>query len=317
MIYNILDTERTKSKDMKDVLIQIRNIINVADAIVLGAGSGLSTSAGFSYSGDRFDRYFRDFVDKYGFSDMYSGGFFPFTSEEEKWAYWSRYVYINRYSPIPEDTYSKLFELIRDKNYFVITTNVDHCFQKSAFDKERLFYTQGDFGLFQCSRPCHKKTYENYGIIREMLLSQGYSFDEDKKLIPLADPSMTVDTKLIPRCPICGEYMSMNLRADDTFVEDDGWRASAKRYAEFIRKNISKKIVFMELGVGMNTPGIIKYNFWNMTREFEKANYICINYDDATYPCDIREKSVSIEGDLDEIIERLGKQLEKMLFIRI
>ena len=203
---------------------------------------------------------------------MYSGGFFPFTSEEEKWAYWSRYVYINRYSPIPEDTYSKLFELIRDKNYFVITTNVDHCFQKSAFDKERLFYTQGDFGLFQCSRPCHKKTYENYGIIREMLLSQGYSFDEDKKLIPLADPSMTVDTKLIPRCPICGEYMSMNLRADDTFVEDDGWRASAKRYAEFIRKNISKKIVFMELGVGMNTPGIIKYNFWNMTREFEKAN---------------------------------------------
>ena len=216
-------------------------------------------------------------------------------------------MYINRYSPIPNDTYAKLFKLIRDKNYFVITTNVDHCFQKSAFDKERLFYTQGDYGLFQCSRPCHKKTYENYGIIREMLISQGYSFDENKNLIPLANPSMTVDSKLIPRCPICGEYMSMNLRSDDTFVEDDGWKASAKRYAEFIKTNISKKIVFMELGVGMNTPGIVKYNFWNMTREFEKANYICINYDDVSYPHDIRDKSFSLVGDLDDIIKKLGE----------
>ena len=229
---------------------EIKSVLENAEALVVGAGAGLSTSAGFTYSGERFEQYFSDFQARYGFSDMYTGGFYPYKTLEEHWAYWSRYIMINRYMDVTIPVYEKLFELVKDKNYFVITTNVDHCFQKAGFDKSRLFYTQGDYGLFQCSEPCHKKTYDNEEQIRAM-----YEAQQDMK----------IPTELLPKCPVCGKPMSMNLRADDTFVEDEGWHTAALRYEDFLNENKDKNIVYLELGVGGNTPGIIKYPFWNMT----------------------------------------------------
>ena len=264
--------------------------MNTADAIVIGAGAGLSTSAGFIYSGDRFQKYFSDFAEKYGFEDMYSGGFYPFSSLEEFWAYWSRYIYINRYLDAPNDTYRMLFDLIKDKNYFVITTNVDHLFQKSGFDKSRLFYTQGDYGLWQCSEPCHNKTYDNEEIVKKM-------YEQQK--------DMRVPTELLPCCPVCGKPMSMNLRSDETFVEDEGWHKAAERYHAFIQKFEDQHILFLELGVGMNTPGIIKYPFWNMTYHNSKAIYACMNSGEIVVPTEIRAQSILIQGDIREVLEQL------------
>ena len=147
---------------------RLRQALTDADAVVIGAGAGLSTSAGFTYSGDRFEKYFSDFYARYGFSDMYSGGFYPYKTSEEFWAYWSRYIYINRYMDAPKPVYQNLLDLVKDKDYFVLTTNVDHCFQKAGFDKKRLFYTQGDYGLFQCSGPCCQETYDNEAIVQQM-----------------------------------------------------------------------------------------------------------------------------------------------------
>ena len=273
-----------------DNMERIRQELHAADAVVIGAGSGLSTSAGFTYTGERFEKYFGDFIEKYGFHDMYSGGFYPFETLEEHWAYWSRYIYINRYMDAPKPVYQNLLELVRDKNYFVLTTNVDHCFQKAGFDKGRLFYTQGDYGLWQCSKPCHKKTYDNETTIRRM-------FAEQK--------DMKIPGELVPRCPVCGAPMSMNLRADSTFVEDEGWHAAACRYDDFIRRHVGSHILYLELGVGGNTPGIIKYPFWQMTYENPEAVYACVNLGEAVAPREIKERSVCIDGDIGEVLECL------------
>jgi len=257
---------------------------------VIGAGAGLSTSAGFEYSGARFEKYFSDFAAKYGFHDMYSGGFYPYKTLEEQWAFWSRYVYINRYMDPPKPVYQQLFELVKNKDYFVLTTNVDHCFQKAGFDKERLFYTQGDYGLFQCSKPCDIDTYDNEAVICRMAAEQD---------------NMRVPSELIPHCPKCGALMSMNLRADDTFVEDEGWLKAADRYSDFIRSHSSERVLFLELGVGFNTPGIIKYPFWQMTAENPEAVYVCINLGQALCPEEIQSRSVCIDGDIGEELQRL------------
>lgn len=261
-----------------------------ADAIVIGAGAGLSASAGFTYSGKRFKDNFPDFIEKYGFKDMYSAGFHPYGTLEEYWAYWSRYIFINRYQDAPEPVYDNLYKLVRDKDYFVLTTNVDHCFQKAGFDKRRLFYTQGDYGLWQCSKPCHNKTYDNESEIKKMVSQQ---------------KNMRIPTELVPHCPVCGAPMSMNLRADDTFVEDSGWKKAAARYRDFIQRHKGRKILFLELGVGGNTPGIIKYPFWSMTAENPKAAYICINYGEAVCPKEIEEQAICIDGDIGEVLKLL------------
>lgn len=314
------DCSDTETKRLKDAL-------DNADTVIIGAGAGLSTSAGFTYSGERFDRYFRDFAGKYGFTDMYSGGFYPFESLEEHWAYWSRYIYINRYMDAPKPVYDRLLELVQDKDYFVLTTNVDHCFQKAGFDKERIFYTQGDYGLFQCSRPCHSRTYDNKDTVMQMLISQGYEIAEDGCLSMPSDadcsrddngsvnaahaehlpfkPKMLIPSELVPRCPVCGRPMTMNLRCDSTFVEDDGWEAASARYSSFLRNNTGRKVLFLELGVGFNTPGIIKYPFWRMTSENKRAVYACLNYTDAYAPAEIRKQSICIEGDIGEILSKL------------
>ena len=277
--------------------------IKEADAVVIGAGAGLSTAAGFTYSGERFDRYFSDFAEKYHFSDMYSGGFYNYDTMEEYWGYWSRYIYVNRYMDAPTDLYDQLFALVKDKDYFVLTTNVDHCFQKAGFDKSRLFYTQGDYGLFQCSKPCHRGTYDNEETVKKMVVSQGYRMEEGKLTVPEGTQiRRTVPTELVPRCPRCGRPMSMNLRADNTFVQDAGWDAATKRYQKFMEDHRGQNVVFLELGVGYNTPGIIKYNFWQYAYNWRNAFYVCINKGDAYVPKEIESKAVGIDADLAEVI---------------
>ena len=286
-----LKTETTKSTAaFSDDLARLRQELDRADAVVTGAGAGLSASAGFTYSGERFEKYFGDFIGKYGFHDMYSGGFYPFETLEEHWAYWSRYIYINRYLDAPKPVYSTLLKLVQDRDYFVLTTNVDHCFQKAGFDKHRLFYTQGDYGLWQCSRPCHSKTYDNEEAVRAMLAQQN---------------SMKIPGELVPHCPVCGAPMSMNLRADGSFVEDSGWHKAARRYEEFLRRHEEMRVLFLELGVGGNTPGIIKYPFWRMTYQNPRAVYACVNLGEAWAPKEIAERSVCIDGDIGETLECL------------
>ncbi|WP_028505667.1 hypothetical protein [Ruminococcus sp. FC2018] len=275
------------TRDYSAEIERLKNEIETADAIVIGAGAGLSTAAGFTYSGERLQKYFGDFVEKYGFRDMYSGGFFPFETKEEMWAYWSRYIYINRYMDVDNGTYKTLFELMKGKDYFVITTNVDHQFQKAGFDKSRLFYTQGDYGLWQCSEPCHQKTYDNEDTVRAM-------FEQQK--------NMKVPPELVPHCPVCGKPMAMNLRSDDKFVEDEGWHKAAERYDDFLRSNEGQHILFLELGVGMNTPVIIKYPFWRMTAQNPDAVYACLNFGEAYAPDGIAGQSICIDGDIHKIL---------------
>lgn len=261
-----------------------------ADAVVIGAGAGLSTATGFTYTGKRFARYFSDFKAKYDFQDMYSGGFYPYSTSEEYWAYWSRYIYINRYMDAPKPVYNRLFQLVKDKDYFVITTNVDHCFQKADFDKKRLFYTQGDYGLFQCSKPCCQETFENEDTVRKMIKGQ---------------QDMKVPTEILPVCPHCKEPLTMNLRSDNKFVEDEGWHLAAERYNNFIRTRGNLRILFLELGVGYNTPSIIKYPFWQMTIKNSRATYACINDGEAVCPEELERQSICINNDIETVLEDL------------
>ena len=282
--------QTTKStENVSDNIEKLKEKIRTADAVVIGAGAGLSTAAGFTYSGERLEKHFSDFRKKYGFEDMYSGGFYPYKTPEEHWAYWSRYIFVNRYMDPPTDLYNKLYESVKDKDYFVITTNVDHCFQKAGFDKKRLFYTQGDYGLFQCSEPCCRETFDNKDTIFEMLKQQ---------------KDMKIPTELLPVCPHCGKPLTMNLRSDDKFVEDEGWHRAAERYENFLRTREGQKILFLELGVGYNTPVIIKYPFWQMTAKNPNATYACINQGQAVCPAEIRNKSICINDDISNIINK-------------
>lgn len=296
-----------KSGDTPDGVHKLREELDNADAVIIGAGAGLSTSAGFSYKGERFERYFHDFAEKYHFSDMYSGGFYLYNTLEEHWAYWSRYIYINRYMSAPKPVYQKLYALVKDMDYFVLTTNVDHCFQKAGFDKHRLFYTQGDYGLFQCSGPCHQVTYENEDVVRKMVEAQGYLINENG-MLSLSEgktPKMSVPSELVPSCPRCGKPMSMNLRADDTFVEDEGWHLASERYADFLRRHWGMKVLFLEAAVGFNTPTIVKYSFWRMTHEWKDAMYACLNYGEAYAPNEIKDRAICINGDIGEILDKI------------
>lgn len=270
---------------------RLKAALQDCDAVVIGAGSGLSTAAGFTYTGKRFEQHFSDFAQKYGIQDMYSGGFYPFATPEEHWAYWSRYIYINRYMDAPKPVYNDLLKLVQDKDYFVITTNVDHCFQKAGFDKKRMFYTQGDYGLFQCSEPCCQETFDNEVVIREMMERQ---------------VDMKIPTELLPTCPHCSKPLTMNLRSDNKFVEDEGWHRAAERYENFLRTRAGGKILFLELGVGYNTPVIIKYPFWQMTAKNPNATYACVNQGQAVCPPEIEQRSICMDADIGQILENLS-----------
>ena len=287
MLLQLNDKKIIENEKITQLKYELKN----ADAIVIGAGAGLSASAGFTYHGERFKKYFSDFEEKYGFHDMYLGGFYPYQTLEEYWAYWSRYIYVNRYMNTPKSTYQDLFNIVKNKNYFVITTNVDHCFQKSGFDKKRIFYTQGDYGLFQCSEPCCNKTFENKDMIIDMIEHQH---------------NMKIPYNMIPKCPYCGKPLTMNLRADDKFVQEEGWYNAAERYQNFLQQQQNKHILYLELGVGYNTPIIIKYPFWQMTVKNTKAIYACVNYGEASCPNNIEKQSICINNDISKILKGLN-----------
>ena len=280
---------RTKGStgNCSEQIERLQASLETADAILIGAGAGLSTSAGLTYSGERYERYFSDFYQKYGISDMYSGGFYPFETLEEYWAWWSRHIFYNRYVDAPIPVYRELLALVKDKDYFVLTTNVDHQFQRAGFDKSRLFYTQGDYGLWQCSKACHNRTYDNETEVRQMLARQ---------------QDMKISSELIPRCPVCGAPMTMNLRCDDTFVQDRGWYAAQSRYTDFLRQYKRGKVLFLELGVGNNTPVIIKYPFWRMTAQNPEARYACINLGESRCPAEIQPQSICMDVDIHKVL---------------
>lgn len=336
MLHKFFNNSKDTSTEIE--LERLKAALNEADTVIIGAGAGLSTSAGFTYSGERFDKYFGDFGEKYHFEDMYSGGFFPYGTLEENWAYWSRYIFINRYMKAPLPVYDRLFDLVDGrengkgepkKDYFVLTTNVDHQFQKAGFDKARMFYTQGDYGLWQCSQPCHSRTYDNKSMVVKMLLAQGFSIGADGSLeVPVKENdtvtsegnfsaesnasvtdfdrlSMTVPSDLVPYCPVCGEPMTMNLRGDDRFVEDEGWHEAAGRFADFLETHENTKTLLLELGTGFNTPGIIKYRFWQLADKWPDATYCCINLGEAYAPKEIVKKSICIDGDIMEVLGKL------------
>lgn len=300
-------TKSTRSY-LEDIKL-LKNKIETSDSIIVGAGAGLSTSAGFIYNGDMFKKYMFDFINEYGITDFYSGGFYPFPKPEIMWAFWSRNIYINRYMDAPKDTYKKLLNILEKKDYFVITTNVDHQFQKAGFDKKRLFYTQGDYGLFQSVNKNNKKTYDNEEIVYKMLEAQGFVKNE-KGIYDIPNNSninMSIPTELIPKCPDDGTNMTLNLRADDNFVEDEGWVTASIRYNDFINSRKNQIILYLELGVGMNTPVIIKYPFWNMVIENKKSSYTCINYNEAFCPTEILDRSIIINEDIDKVLNDIVK----------
>lgn len=282
----------TSTESCSEQINRLKNEIKNADAIVIGAGAGMSTSAGLTYDGERFEKYFPDFHKKYGISDMYSGGFYPYETLEEYWAWWSRHIYINRYDITAGKPYMDLLNIVKDKDYFVLTTNVDHQFQLAGFDKKRLFYTQGDYGLWQCSRACHDKIYDNEETVRLMIKTQ---------------KNMKIPSDLIPKCPVCGAPMTMNLRCDNSFVQDNGWYSAASRYEDFIRRHKESHLLFLELGVGSNTPVIIKYPFWQMTAKNPKAIYACVNHGEAYCPQQIKKQSICFDMDIAEMLENVRK----------
>lgn len=277
---------------LTDKIAQLRKALDDADAVLIGAGAGLSAAAGLIMTGPRFTENFADFIAKYGFTDLYNAGFHQFDSLEEKWAFWSRHFMLDRYGDIPNSTYDVLKNLVADKDYFIITTNVDHCFQRTGFDKTRLFYTQGDFGLFQCSVPCCKKTYDNEEIVRRMAAEQ---------------KNMCIPSALVPRCPVCGAPMTQNMRFDDTFVEDEGWRRAMNRYQEFIRQHRDTNLLLLELGVGGNTPGIIKFPFWQLTAQDPAFTYACVTLNDAVCPPSITDQSICISADINDVLQALAE----------
>lgn len=281
---------QTSMMTYSEQIEQVRQALHEADAVVIGAGSGLSTSAGLTYSGPRFQEHFGDFIQKYKIQDMYSGGFYPFDSLEEHWAWWSRHILINRYEKAPKLVYDELLKLVHEQDYFVLTTNVDHQFQLAGFDKKPLFYTQGDYGLWQCSEPCCQKTWDNEETVRRMVAEQR---------------DMRVPTELVPHCPVCGRPMTMNLRCDSTFVQDEGWYAAAGRYQDFLRRHERMRMVYLELGVGGNTPVIIKYPFWKMTYQNSNAFYVCINLSESCCPKEIQTKAVCINRDVGTVLHEL------------
>ena len=291
-------------------LNRLKREIESAEAIVIGAGAGLSTSAGFTYSGERFEKYFFDFAEKFGIRDMYSGGFYPFPDAETRWAWWARHIYFNRYIASPKPVYEDLLKLVVETDYFVITTNVDHRFQKAGFDKKRLFYTQGDYGLFQSVNPALQKTYDNEEWVMRAMEAQGFVKDDNDcfQVPENAELKMQIPAGLIPKCPDDGSDVMMNLRADDTFVEDEGWHSASAAYAEFLQKHEKQHVLYLELGVGANTPVIIKYPFWQMTLMNEKAVYACLNYGQAFCPEEIEDRSICIDGDTGLVLKELLKK---------
>jgi len=271
--------------------------INEAEVVLIGAGSGLSAAAGLTYSGERFQENFKEFIKKYGVKDMYSAGFYPFPSEEERWGYWSKHVDMNRITPPALPLFQKLFGLVKAKIYFVITTNVDHQFHKAGFDETKIFATQGDYGYIQCARACHKKTYNALKL-----------FDQMNRI----RKDCKVPSYIVPKCPVCGGSMAMHLRCDQYFVEDESWHKSADAYGKFLSAHLKgKKVVLLELGVGFNTPTIIRFPFEKMIHDYCNLTMIRLNLDEAFVPESFEKRIVGINDDIVKSLSSISKAVEQ------
>ena len=269
--------------------------IKNADYILIGAGAGFSTAAGIEYTGERFERYFKDFIEKYHFTDMYSSGFYPFKTSEEKWAYWALHIFANRYDVGKTDVYQKLLKLVENKDYFVLTTNVESQFWINGFEDEMIFATQGDYGLMQCEKACHDKLYPNRELVFEAI--------ENTK-------DCMIPRELVPVCPVCGGNMEINVRKDNFFVEDEKWHDMYANYSKFLEKiEESDKLVLLELGVGFNTPVIIRYPFEQMTHDNPNVTLIRLNRSYAQAIPENKEKTISFDEEISEIFDYWTKRI--------
>ena len=269
---------------------EVKKLINEADYILIGAGAGLSTAAGLEYSGESFEKNFKEFIEKYNFPDLYSASFYDFNTQEEKWAFFAKMISLNRFNKEPLKLYQELCSLVKEKDYFIITTNVDGQFEKAGFEKEKVFETQGDYAYLQCEIACHNKLYYNYDLVNEWLKNT-----EDCK----------IPSSLVPKCPVCGGNMEMNLRKDANFVQDENWYKQDKRYGEFLDKSQDKNLLLLEIGVGFNTPGIIRFPFEQMVYNNVNTHLVRINKDYAFVSKEIEDKTILFDEDTNKIVEDL------------
>ncbi len=278
---------------MENQIIRAYLLLKEAEVVLIGAGAGASAAAGLAYSGERFTSNFGEFIEKYGsryMTDMYTAGFYPFPTQEAKWGYWSMHSMINRFLPPAMPLYRQLYEMVKEKDYFVLTTNVDHQFQKAGFAADRIFATQGDYGNIQCEKGCHPKIYD-----AEELFYQMHQARQD----------CLVPSYMVPKCPVCGGNMTMHLRSDQYFVEDENWYKAAGKYKDFLKKLENKKSVLLELGVGFNTPTIIRFPFEKMVLENKALSLIRFNKDESFVPEDLGSRAVGIGGDMAQVISEL------------
>lgn len=267
----------------------IKKLIDEAEYVLIGGGAGLSASAGIEYSGKRFEDNFKEFIEKYHFTDMYTSGFYDFKTQEEKWAYWAKHMYINDIGMKATNLYKEILELVKNKKYFVITTNVDDQFYKAGFDKNRIFATQGSYAYIQCSYACHNKIYNATDMVKEMVENI-----RDCK----------IPSELVPKCPVCGENMEVNLRKDAYFVQDDNWYRQDEKYGKFLDNTKDKKVLLLELGVGFNTPGIIRLPFEQMVYNNNEWNLVRINKDNTSTFFDIEDKIIKIKDDISAVFSQ-------------
>ena len=281
----------------EEQITQASAYLKEADHVLIGAGAGLSAAAGLTYSGKRFQENFSDFIKKYGLQDMYSAGFYPFQTEEERWGYWCRHSYVNRIKPPALPLYQQLFDLVKEKDYFVLTTNVDYQFQKAGFSEERIFATQGDYGRIQCMKGCHPRTYDAVSMFAQMVQ---------------AEKDCKIPSYMVPKCPVCGGPMAMNLRCDQYFVEDEQWNEAAENYGKYLKQLKKGKAVLLELGVGFNTPSIIRFPFEKMVREHKNTELIRLNRDEAVIPESFGDRGIGINRDLCDSLRDITIEIKKI-----
>ena len=271
---------------------KIKNILSKADYVLIGAGAGLSTAAGNTYSGERFEKNFKSFIDKYNFTDLYTSGFYNFKTEEEKWAYWFKHIYIANIGLPVLPLYKKLYDYLENskKDYFIITTNVDDCFYKAGFSPNKIFRPQGSYKILQCQKACHPGLYD-------------YTDKIEKALKYIDEKNCILPTEYVPKCPKCGGKMFCNIRCDDYFVEGDEFKKGQKNYVEFLEKIKGKKVALLELGVGYNTPVIIRFPFEKMTSKNKDFHLIRLNMNELDCMFDLGDRVTLIPGDMKEALE--------------
>ena len=274
-------------------ILQAKQAIKQADYIIIGAGSGLSTAAGLLYSGEKFEKNFKEFIEKYHFDNLYSASFYEFKTQEEKWAFFAKMIKLNRYIEKPLKLYQELYEIVKKKKYFVLSTNVDGQFYNSGFDKDKVFEVQGDYSYLQCENACHNKLYNNKELVEKWLRNT-----KDCK----------IPSDLVMKCPVCGGNMDMNLRKDANFVQDEKWYRQSERYEKFVSKSKGKNVLLLEIGVGFNTPRIIRFPFEQMTANSKKTTLIRINKDYPKPMLEIKNKTISFDEGINKIIEDLKEQ---------